>query len=92
MGVHAGALHDLGGVAREDVGVVPRVVADDDAGRVLVLAEVRRQSGRRLGDDHPVHPVRAGAELAAQPGRAELQALGEAVLEPGGVVGVDQPL
>ena len=32
VGVHAGALHDLGGVAREDVGVVPRVVADDDAG------------------------------------------------------------
>ena len=64
--------HHLGGVAGEHVGLVPGVVADDDRA-AAVLEQVRRQP--RGGPDHdgPVHPVRSGAEPAAQPGGAELE-------------------
>ena len=72
-GVDAGALHDLGGVAGEDLGVVPRVVADHDRGRRAVLQQVGREAGGGLGDDDAVHPVGAGAERSAQSRGAELQ-------------------
>src|SRR5699024_9922803 len=81
---YPGGLHDLGGVTGEHIGVVSRVEPDDDA-RVGtgVASDVRREAVRRLRDDDPVHAVRAGAECAAQTGRAELQRAGEAVGELG---------
>ena len=93
VGAHARRLHDLGGVAGEHVGVVPRVVADDH-GRLPVdlTAQVGGEPCGGLGDDDAVHPVRTAAEGAAQPGGAELQTGAEAVLERRGVVGVDEGL
>jgi hypothetical protein len=80
-----GAAHHLGGVLGEHVGVVPCVVPDHDGaarGRPLV-AEVRRQPGR--GPDHhdPVHPVRPGAERAAESRGAELERAAEPVAQLG---------
>ena len=64
--------HDGRGVPCEHVGLVPRVVADDDRG-AAGLEQVRREPGSGADDDHAVHPVRPGTECAAQPGGAELQ-------------------
>ena len=81
--------HHLGGVAGEDVGVVPGVVADHHgaAGWRAVVREVRRQPGRGAEHHDPVHPVRPRAERTAQPGGAEL----ERAVEPVGQVGVASP-
>ena len=76
----SGADQHARGVAGEHVGLVPRVVADDD-GRAAASAEVRREPGGRAEHDDPVHPVRAGADPPAQPGGAELQPAGEPVAE-----------
>ena len=86
--------HHLGGVAGEDVGVVPGVVADDHGvpGPRPVGQEVRRQAGRRAQHHHPVHPVGPGAEGTAQAGRPELQGPVEPVLQLGRVVARDQRL
>ena len=82
QGLEAGAGHDLGGVAGEDVGVVPGVEADDHpAAGQPVVQQVGRQPGRGLADDDPVHPVGPGTERTAQPGGAELQRPGEGVGE-----------
>ena len=84
--LEARAGHDLGGVAREDVGVVTGVEADHHGAAVAVEAgvlQVRSQAGSRAGDHDAVHPVRAGAEGAAQASRAELQRAREAVRQVG---------
>ena len=47
------------------------------------VEEVRREPGGRAGDHDAVHPVGAGAERAAQAGRAELERAGEAVGQVG---------
>ena len=74
-----GAGHHLGGVPGEVVAAVPGVLPDDHrAGGARVL-EVRRQARRGPAHDHPVHPVRAGRDRAAQARGAELQRAGEAV-------------
>ena len=86
----SGAGDDLGGVAGEDVGVVAGVVPDDDGvalGRALVT-QVGHQARGGAGDDDAVHPHRAGAEGAAQPGGAELQRPGEALGQVGSDAGV----
>ncbi len=87
----AGRGHHGRGVAGEDVGVVARVEADDDlgAGRgagvpLGTRLQVRDEPGGRANDDGPVHPVRPGAQDAAQAGGAELEHPREAV---GQVVG-----
>ncbi len=85
-----GAGHHLGGVAGEDVGVVAGVVADDDrarstAGPAAPPRQVGGEAGGGPGHHHPVHPVRAGAQGAAQAGGAELQRAAEAVREIGGI-------
>ena len=49
------------------------------------VVEVRRQAGRGADHDDPVHPVRPGAERAAQAGGAELEGAGEPVPQVGRV-------
>ncbi len=49
----------------------------------MVGVEVRREAGRRADHHDPVHPVGAGAELAAQARRTELQGAGEPVGDGG---------
>ena len=71
-----GATEHARGVLGELERVVARVVTDHDAAsrRVADLCEqVGREPRRDLADEHAVHPVRAGAEDAAQPGGAELE-------------------
>ena len=51
------------------------------------LEQERRQSRGGLGDEHAVHALRAGPELAAQPGGAEAEAPGEAGREVGAASG-----
>ncbi len=63
--VKPGARHDSGGVAGEHVGLVPRVVPDDDR-RAAGRAQVRSEAGGGADDDSAVHPVRAGTKRAAQ--------------------------
>jgi hypothetical protein len=71
---------------------VAGVVPDHDAvaGPRAVRQQVRRQAGRRAGDHDPVHPHRAGAQRAAQPGGAELEGAGEPVgqLDGRGAAGI----
>ena len=81
----------LRGVPREHVGLVPGVVADDD-GAAAALPEVGSEPRRRTDHDGPVHPVGAGAELAAQAGGAELQPPVEPVRQLLDVVGDQQRL
>ena len=95
MRVDTHAVHDLGGVAGEDIGVVPGVIAHDHAGRSLVdmvLQQVRAKARGGLRHDDPVHALGSGAQRPAQSGRAELQAAREALLEGGGLAAVDQSL
>ena len=61
----AGPGQDLGSVAGEHSGVVAGVVADDyPAAGHSGVEQVAGQAGRGLGDDHPVHPGRAGSQPA----------------------------
>ena len=73
--------HHLGCVASEHVGVVAGVVPDHHgcSRRSAGVLEVRREAGRRAGDDDAVHPVGTGPQRAAEARRAELQRAGEAV-------------
>ena len=70
VSLQPGAGHDLGGVAREDVGVVAGVVPDHHAGAPggAVVLQVGGEAGGGAGDDDTVHPVRARSEGAAQAG------------------------
>ncbi len=77
-GGDAGASHDARGVVREDVGVPPGVVADDD-GVTAGVPQVRRESRGRTHDNDAVHPVAPRAEPAPQAGGAELQGAREGV-------------
>ena len=83
QGAEARPGHHLGGVASEDVGVVPGVVPDHDGGVATgtLVVQVGRQAGRRAADDHAVHPVGAGTELTAETGRPELEGAVEPVGE-----------
>ena len=90
--VHPRAFHDLGGVAGEDIRVVPRVVSDNHRGPILALEQVGGQARGGLRDDHPVHAVGSSAKRSAQTGGTELQASRKAVLQLCEVVGVDQGL
>ncbi|CAB5017422.1 unannotated protein [freshwater metagenome] len=74
----AGARENRRGVAGEDIGVMARVEPNGNAA-ATTLAEVRGEARRGLHHDHPVHPVRPGAEASAQPGSAELKATGEGI-------------
>ena len=79
-GGDAGAGHDSGGVAGEDVGVASRVVPDHDRGSA-VRNEIRRESRGRAGHHNAVHSVATRAQAAAQSGGAELQSAVERVGE-----------
>ena len=93
QGAQAGAAADRGRLLREARRAVPRVVADDHAGRRRPadrVEQVRRQPGRRAAHRGHVHPRRTGAERAAQARGAEGQAACEARLELGVGAAVDQ--
>jgi hypothetical protein len=80
QGAEPGRGHDLRRVAGENVGAMPGVEADDHpAAGVTVVEQIGGESGRRLTDYHPVHPVRAGTQSAAEPGRTELEPAREGV-------------
>ena len=79
-GGNAGATHDLGCVMREDVRIVPRVVADDD-GIAATCTQVRRKSGRCTQHDRAIHAIAAWAETTTQAGGAELKCPGESVFQ-----------
>jgi len=76
-----GGGEDRGGVDREVVGVVARVVPDRHAGDRLgisahgadLVEEVGRETGCGADDDRAVHAVRPRGHGAAQPGGAELE-------------------
>jgi hypothetical protein len=90
-GPDPGARHHLGGVAGEDVGVLAPVEADHDGRRHAghrARDEVGRETCGGLGDQHPIHPVRAGGDLAAEPGGAECETGVEAIGEIGGCGGI----
>ncbi|SCF83635.1 hypothetical protein GA0115255_108197, partial [Streptomyces sp. Ncost-T6T-2b] len=90
-GAESGAGHHGGGVAREVRRLVAGVVADDDEPALLTLGFQIGGEARRRPDHHgPVHPHRAGPELAAQSGGAELERAREAGGELVGVARVDE--
>ena len=63
------------------------------AGSRPARVQVRRQPGGGADHDDPVHPVRARAQGAAQPGRAELEGAPNRSAEPPRVSpGVEQVL
>ena len=60
-------------LAREDIALDAAVVADGNRLRQISLVQIRRDRLCGTADDIEIHPVRPGAEDAAQAGRAELQ-------------------
>ena len=92
--LHAGMDHrpdaergqHTGGVEGEDVALAAGVVGDDhatlrgvrDRPGLFAVEQPLAEPGGGLADHEPVHPHRTGADRGAQPGRAELQAAGEA--------------
>ena len=82
-----GAGQHPGRLVGELVRAVPRVAADDHSGlggagpgdAAPRAAQPAGQRGGRGPDDRAVHPVRPGADRAAQPGGAELQPAAEPV-------------
>lgn len=89
QGTAAGGGDDGCRVPGELLRAVARIAPDDDG---EVVAHLVPQEGGEPGgraDHHgAVHPVRPGAQRAAESGGAELQEAGEAVRELGGGVGV----
>jgi hypothetical protein len=55
-----------------------------------MIKKVASQRCRRLTDDHPIHPIRAGTKCAAQPSGAELESPGERIHEFGKCAGVSR--
>jgi hypothetical protein len=89
--VQPGAADDGGGIAGEHVGLVPRVVTDHDrAVGQAVRLQIGTQAAGGADHHHAVHPVRAGPDRTAQPGRAELELGAEPVRDPSLVPGVEQ--
>ena len=77
---------DQGGVLGELAAQPPGVASDDHHARSRVGdtgEDLLREAPGGARDDGAVHPVRPGAEHAAQPCRSELQVAGEAVGEVG---------
>ena len=72
---------DTGSFAREVPALEAAVVADRDRLRAALRLDPVSDALRCLANDPDVHAVRAGAQHAAQTGRAELQSDGEAVLD-----------
>ena len=70
-----------GSTSRSGTGRLDSVGRRESTG--TVLAQPPGQRRRRRPDHRPVHPVRPRSHLAAQPRRAEPQAAGEPVGEPG---------
>jgi hypothetical protein len=87
-GVQPRAADHGGRVLREHVRLVPGVVPDQDraVGAALVL-QVGAESGGGADHDHPVHPVRSGADGSAESRRTELEGAGEAIGQLGGIAG-----
>ena len=84
-GPHARGGHDRGRVLGELPGVVARIVSDGHEGvGPCGLRQVGDESRGRLAHHRPVHAERPGGHRAAQPGRAELEEAGEAVVQRGG--------
>ena len=84
-GPHARGGHDRGRVLGELPGVVARIVSDGHEGvGPCGLRQVGDESRGRLAHHRPVHAARPGGHRAAQPGRAELEEAGEAVVQLGG--------
>ena len=65
--------------ARKHIGLDARIVGDGDGGFFEIRVEIVRKPLRRLVDGVDVHAVRARADHAAQPRRAEFQIFVETV-------------
>lgn len=86
-GVDSRGREDGGRLEREDVRVVPRVIADDGArprsrgSRSNGVLEEGREACRCPAHHHAVHPVGTGTEGGAEPRGTELQRSTEAVFK-----------
>ena len=89
--LETGCREDRRGVGAKSRRAVPAVVADDDRlAAAALVGEPRSQAGRGAADHGAVHPVRAGAQRAAQARRAERQRPAEPVCQLGVVPGCEQ--
>jgi hypothetical protein len=75
-----GTAHDLCGISGEDIGVAPRIEADDHfAARQIMIKKIGSEAGGCLADHDSIHPIGSWTERSPKSCRTELESFRECI-------------